>query len=259
MQDITTAAATDLQAAAIIQHYPCECQLKELWTFDQLAAWFEGRYHKYLISRCWKARFSGEKDPLYPLYKARRISKLVYELIWLEVEYLEQLWGLCQFVYPILAELSQGTETSEEFLSVVDSPLVLFKAVVAEKANADIQYSFEYVEFSSRKLSKALKLTAKALRGEITAKEQRTLGNLTKTLKHSSAWSLIISVAAYLAPKSAVVKAKLTATRMAFAVLSDKKGTQMRRSQSWGWDNGCLMRGNANGTYSFLPNILNKT
>jgi hypothetical protein len=149
--------------------------------------------------------------------------------------------------------------TSEEFLAVVDSPLVLFKAVVAEEANADIEYSFDYVEFSSRKLSKAFKLSAKALRGEITAKEQRTRDNLTKTLKHSSAWSLIISVAAYLAPKSAVVKAKLAATRMAFAVLSDKKGTQMRRSQSWGWDNGCLMRGNPNGTYSFLPNILNKT
>lgn len=248
MQDITI--TDDYQVAETIENYPCTCQLKELWTLDQFTVWVTGRVHSRFIGLCWKARFSGAEDPLYLLRKAGFISKLEYELAWLEVDYLEQMWGLCQFVYPILAELSQGTGINEEFLSVVDSPLVMFKAVVAEEAHTGIEYSFDYVEFSSRKLSKALKLRAKALRGEITAKEQRTLDNLSKTLKGSSAWSLIISVAAYLAPKNAAIKGKLAATRVALAALSDKRGTRMQRTRSWGWCGGWITHGHPNGTYS---------
>lgn len=249
-REIPAQLPSTLKAVLTVAQYPCQrCVFKKLSTIDQFSAFFNLRLTQTYVALCWKARFEGADDPIYFDVKQGRISQDFYDLVWLEVSYLESLWGLCQLVAPLMLDgLHQrgGEELVDRF-----SSLFLFRAAVMESANQQIELSFGYVEVSSRAVDTAFKLKAKGLRDGLTPREAKRLRDLTIRLPliNSEALNLIIAMVAT-SFRNKAVRGQFEMLVTATANLWEKKATVARKQGSWGWNHGVKLKGSSNSTYS---------
>jgi hypothetical protein len=237
------------QAILTIAQYPCRrCLQEKLFTDDQRGAFAELSLKQDCIALCWKARFEGVDDPIYPELKEGRISQDFYDLIWLEVSYWEALWGLCQLVAPLMLEdmIQYGGEVPDGFCSQF-----LFRALVMEATNPHIKASFGYVEVPAQLIQKALKLKAKAWNGELTPAEEKRIQKLTCRLPFFTPLALkwlLLTVSK--APRNKAVQGQFEMFATASASLCTKKATVAYKNGCWGWNNGVLLKGQSNSTYA---------
>jgi hypothetical protein len=237
------------QAILTIAQYPCRrCIQEKLFTDDQRKAFFELSLKQDCIALCWKARFEGADDPIYPELREGRISQDFYDLVWLEVSYWEVLWGLCQLAAPLMVEnmIQCRTEVPDGFCSQF-----LFKALVMEATNPHIEASFGYVEVPAQLIEKALKLKAKAWNGELTPAEEKRIQKLTSRLPFFTPLALkwlLLTVSK--APRNKAVQGQFEMFATASASLCTKKAKVAHKNGCWGWNNGVLLKGQSNSTYA---------
>ena len=237
------------QAILTIAQYPCRrCLQEKLFTNDQRRAFAELSLKQDCIALCWKARFEGVDDPIYPELKEGQISQDFYDLVWLEVSYWEALWGLCQLVAPLMLEdmIDRGSEVPDGFCGQF-----LFKALVMEATNPHIEASLGYVEFPARPIAQALKLKAKAWNGQLTPKEEKRIQKLTSRLPSFTPLALkwlLLAVSKALRNKAVQGQFEMFAT--ASACLYAKKAKVAHKGGCWGWNNGVLLKGQSDSTYA---------
>jgi hypothetical protein len=243
------------QAIFYVAQYPCErCLLPQLSTTEQFSLFLRWRTAQNYIARCWAARVFGNEDPLYSEMKAEVISRDFYDWAHLSVSYFEALWVLCQLLAPRMAE--ELAEFGYTELSHVTTALQLFRATVMESTNWQIELSCGYVQIPGRKIDTALKLQAKSIKKGLTKKEALRLQRLSTEhgRKTISIKLLIAMMARYCGSKA--VTAQFEHFMLATANLYEKEATMVRKSGSWGWDNGVKLTGTEDGVY--IP-VISKT
>lgn len=232
--------AIEKKIAVALAMLPSEDLLKWTKTEEQITCWLSNRFFNSYISACWSALHSGKDDPLQPLLKSGLIEKTLYNQVWLTTYFFESLWELVQVgfchIRPALTELGIG--------KVPRSAYEMFTFAVWEVGEERFSVCLKpYHTVSAGKYIKQHKLLNKAENGKLTPNKQKELESWIKQDLQFSAISLILGISKKKATSSEkVLKAKLDDCLTAIDRLAACEVSQMRRSRSFAWKNGRILR-----------------
>lgn len=218
-------------------------------TREQMRSWLVQRYFQQLLSLCWRARHSGEDDPISGLVRSGKINQDIYDRIWLMVEFWEQIWGLVQLAAPYIQEEIEKLGLEYPFKNAFE----LFATIIWEESNSTFSVCLKpYYEVSALKYERACRLASKSCKEILNPIEERRLHGLLNQQPNMMWMALTLSICHQKATRQRIaLKTKLELFYVALGKLCDKEATISRKTSSFAWKDGKLGSGDKDGIYKF--------
>lgn len=229
-----------------------EAWLPEFKTEDQKNEWAGRKKYYYLLSMAWRARHTGQNDPLEALVQNKVIEPNDYDEIWLEVDLLQQLWAVVQLSYRyVKVELRKEGLTGFFF----DSAMELFFFLLTDSSYSQLLPCLQpYYEGSTSKFKKLCQLHIKSCQETLTPVEELRRQKLKSKLQpdpQPDCTTLVVGIARAKAAKgNAALKAKLEDYDKAIDRLASHKLNLLYKRPSVGWKNGRRLVSRRGGSYS---------
>lgn len=142
--------------------------------------------NKY-IAQCFKARFSGQDDPIAHWKEQGKVKEMQWALVWRQVEVYEALWGLVQLTFSDIKASIEGIGLKFPFYKAFD----LFLEITACKENLVYARHLEsYYKNSVSEQEQLFKLTRNKLWSPkgLSRQEQEKLNRLTQYFEGKQPW-----------------------------------------------------------------------
>jgi hypothetical protein len=153
---------------------------------------------------CFRAKHTGEDDPIACLAKGDRSDRRIHNLIWSQVDLLDALWNLCQQCHIFFQE--KGSEKSIPFpIKAID----VFKLIIhTEENNTFNLYCKDFQLFSTANSLKEARIQTKPPQFR-TDQEFKELQRLYKDLPSNPWYEIFLRVADEESEQSSSIKKAL--------------------------------------------------
>jgi hypothetical protein len=227
--------------------------LKKTNTPDQSEWWELIHREQYCLSLAWRAKYLGLDEPLEAKVQSKEITKGEMTRAKLMVAYYSAIWDLVRICFTIVK-----TELKRESIELpFDSASDLFFRLCTEMAEYTFLHCLEpYIEVSGSKMESWERLCRKAKKTRYDDKKLEKLPHASYLTHNRSEWSNIVLQ---------IVEKKATSHNPDIKEAWDDYQYQLevffRRlaklskkapRYSYGFNNGKELRGNSNGTYSYI-------
>jgi hypothetical protein len=233
-----------------LKNLPSKDIFGDIKTLDQFSRFCSARTANTTIARCFESKVTRENDPISHLKKGKPSERLLYSLIWAEVDMFDSLWGLIQVSFEDIVETLAKEKVTLPFSTAWDLFLDLVK--LQEDLTFCQCFAGSYKSLNVSQSLKFNKILKKIVWGKISEKENETLSFILNEKCISECFAIVYFICVKSSKKNTTIANRLNAFKSTVVnitciqekALSDsQKGRLNGKIQSSEWIDGVEYRG----------------